>query len=280
MDLQYALRSAVHDLSTLSLLKPRNLAVQGHLITMHQSGTHWLITMLCNALCAEYELPPLAHIRDRSLLGRPQDPIVHPDVPRLIQSHEIPSPIVHSRLSQRFVRFPKYVLLTRDLRAALVSYYEKHRDQLNMPFAEYLRHHGWTRTRVRRDLWHRIRFLNAWHRDRQRLPEGHVLSIRYEDMKSCTLRELRRVWEFFGFPSHDDAFFEAAIEASSKDRMARREDPQSAFRVVRQSRRHPFEWFSDEDREYFCRMTREHLRDSFGYDYSDWSVDIPQSVAA
>jgi hypothetical protein len=262
------------DLPSLTLLKPRNRRVHGHIITMHQSGSHWLNFMLASGMCRAWGVPPPQHIADRSIVGRPQDSIVHAGIPRIVQSHEVPSPLVHAAPLPRLLRFPQYVLLLRDVRAAMVSQYEKkkHMEPFQLSFSEYLRNRRIMGNEIRRDIWHRMRLLNAWDRDIGRLPPGRVLIVHYEDMKRDAPRELQRVWDFFSFPAQSSRFFEECVAASTKGRMAQQEQPGANMKVVRESERHPFEWFSADDRAFFTATVRRHLRHWFGYDYNDWTV--------
>ena len=277
MQLRRLYRFLRQDLPSLTLLKPRNLQVHGHIVTMHQSGSHWLNYMLSTCISSAYGIAPASHIADRSIVGRPQDPIVHERIPRLVQSHEIPSPLVHAWPLRKLLPFPRYVLLLRDVRHSMVSHYEKkkHLEAFSIPFAGYLRNNRIVGNEIRRDIWHRMRLLNAWDRDLIRLPVQQVLIVHYEDMKRDTPRELQRVWEFFAFPQQPSAFFEDAAEAATKDRMSRQEQPNASMKVVRKSGRHPFEWFSDEDRAFFTDTVRKRLNNWFGYDYADWT--IPES---
>jgi hypothetical protein len=272
--LRHLFRFVRQDLPNVTLLKPRNRRVHAHLITMHQSGSHWLNYMLSLGLCRVYGVSELQHIADRSLVGRPQDTIVYPGIPRLVQSHEIPSPLVHAFPLPQLLRFPRYVLLLRDVRAAMVSQYEKkrHMSPFQISFSEYLRNERVIGNAIRRDLWHRMRLLNAWDRDIRRLPKGQVLITRYELMKEHAARELQRVWDFLEFPLQSPVFFQSVVAASTKDQMAAHEQPGAHMKVVRASQRHPFEWFSPEDRDYFTATVRRHLRNWFGYDYTDWTL--------
>ena len=72
-------------------------------------------------------------------------------------------------------------------------------------------------------------------------------------------------------PPQDNTVYEAAAEAANKRNMARMEYPDREYRIVRDSSRDPFEWFSDTDRDWFAATCRAELRNDFGYDYDDWS---------
>lgn len=262
------------DVPSLTLLKPRHRRVHAHLITLHQAGSHWLNHMLADCLQREYAVRELAHIRDRSIIGRPQDEAIYPHLPRIVQSHEIPSPLVHAWPVRALLRFPSYIVLVRDLRATLVSYYEKSKElePFRMSFADFLRNERIIGNPIRRDLWNRIRFLNAWARDLQRLPRRQTLLMRYEDLCADPAIELQRIWAFLELAPHAREFFSEAVVASSKGRMSCNEHPGERLKVVRASGRHPFEWYRADDRAYFVAAMRRHLHNWFGYDYDDWTV--------
>jgi hypothetical protein len=278
MRMRHFYRVARQDWPKLSLLRDRQ--VHAHIVTMQQSGTHWLTHMLCAALAEVYGLPELADIDDRRLIGDHKRPAVYSHIPRLIQTHNIPSPICHAWPLRSALRFPRYVILLRDIRAALVSHYEKHHAR-SMTFSDYLRNHRIIANPVRWDLWYRIRFLNAWDREIRRLPPSRVLVLNYEGLQGRPLEELRRTWAFLGLPAADDAVFTRAVAHSTKDRMSAKESPEKTARVIRRSSQHPLEWFSEDDRAYFESVCATYLRQTFGYDYSRWDdVPVPARPAA
>lgn len=280
--LRQAYRFLRHELPAFTLLKPGNFHIAGHIMTMHQSGSHWLNNMLSQGLIREYQLPELQHIRDRSIINGPRHDKVYWRLPRIIQSHEAPSPLVHSWLMRQIVPFPKYVFLVRDIRAAMVSGYEKrqHLPAFQVPFAQYLRNDRLIGNTMPRDLWLRIRQLNAWNRDIRRLPTDRTLVVRYEDMKAEPAAQLQTVWRFLELPPRDASFFQDAVDASSKERMAAREHPEQQSRIVRKSDRHHFEWYSPADREYLTAITDAWLHHTFGYNYHDWTIPAADQRAA
>jgi hypothetical protein len=279
--LRQAYRFVRHELTAFTLLKPGNFHIAGHIMTMHQSGSHWLNNMLAEGLIREYQLPELHHIRDRSIINGPRHDKVYWRLPRIIQSHEAPSPLVHAWPLCRLVPFPKYVFLVRDIRAAMVSAYEKkrHLPAFQIPFSAYLRNDRLIGNDIPRDLWLRMRQLNAWDRDIRRLPPERTLVVYYERMKADTAGELRRVWSFLDLPGHDEAFFAEIVAATSKERMAAKESSEGA-KIVRTSERDALEWYSAEDRAYFTATVDAWLRNHFGYDYHDWSRPGEQRAAA
>lgn len=272
MRLRHVYRVVRQDWPKLSLLRDRR--VHAHLVTMQQSGTHWLTHMLCAALAEVYGLPELADIDDRRLIGDHKRPAVYSSIPRLIQTHNIPSPLCHAWPLRAMLRFPRYVLLLRDIRSSLVSHYEKHHAR-SMTFAGYLRNRRIIANPVRWDLWYRVRFLNAWDRERRRLPPDQVIVMRYEEIQSNPSEELQRLWTFLALPDAPAAVFTRAVMVSTKERMAAKEAQDKSARVIRRSTRHPFEWFTDDDRAYLERVCAAYLSNPFGYDYSRWDGASP-----
>ena len=272
--LRYAYRLIRQDWPKLSLVRDRGVAC--HIATMQQSGTHWLTHMLSVALAEAYDVPEPDDIDDRSLIGNHKHPAVYPHLPRIIQTHVIPSPLCHAGPLRTLLAFPRYVILLRDMRASLVSHYEKNHVR-EMTFAEYLRNDRIVGNRVRWDLWYRIRFLNAWCREIGRLPAAQTHVMRYEALQADPLGELERVWSFLELPLTDGLLFRA-VERSTKDRMARKETTAQPGKVIRKSNRHPFEWFSEDDRAYFGAVCGAYLEDNFGYDYAQWDVLGPLAV--
>ncbi|MFT5349403.1 MAG: hypothetical protein ACI9MF_000215, partial [Gammaproteobacteria bacterium] len=120
------------DISNFSLIKRRNF--DGFLISMHQSGTHWLKHMLATALTHKLDLPPPQYIHANDVIPGPKGPPVNKILPRIVSSHSIPHALLGSRLFRRLVKLPPYVVLVRDIRATLVSTYEKWKEHYNCDF--------------------------------------------------------------------------------------------------------------------------------------------------
>ncbi|MFG0333084.1 MAG: sulfotransferase domain-containing protein [Maioricimonas sp. JB049] len=259
---------------SLLLLKPRMRHVQAHLVTMPQSGTHWLCYMIALGLSRTFSVPGPAHIADRRFVLRPQDRVIHPELPRLVHSHNIPHRLVHSRLCLQRLRFPRYVLLLRDLRETIVSQYEKKRQLpgFDIAFSDYLRQRLPAGHPFHITVARRFEFLNAWTRDIDRLGSERLLLLRYAELRQAPRKTLQRLWQFLDFPEMDAPAFEQVVAEASKDRMAQHERPDARVRVVRQSSRHAFDWYTPADREYLTAKCHTGLTNWLGYNYDDWSV--------
>jgi hypothetical protein len=178
---------------------------------------------------------------------------------------------VHCAPARKLLTFPKYVVLVRDIRAAMVSRFEKRRHDFDLSFSQYLRDHRLFGREHKWDLFKRIVFFNAWGRVCQALPEQtHV--VHYEHLLADTAGELARVWRFLDLPVSDPLMFRRAVAASTKARMSAREAPDRLRNLVRMDGREPAAWFSPADRQYFSEQCRRHLKHDFGYDFQDWST--------
>ena len=259
-------RHAWHrNLGNFALIKHR--ACDGHLLSMHQSGTHWLKYMLANALSHQYGTPPPQYNHANDIIGGPKDPLRYPQLPRLISSHSIPHPLLRSRSVHRMLALPPYLLLIRDIRATLVSNYVKWRDTYRTDFSEYLLGDPLGR-RYNSDIWWALRFLNAWGKVRRKVPE-RVGIVRYEDLERDPIGQLSRAAAAFGLELSHDAV-EHGVAVSSKAHMAAKDDPERPSGTVRADDTDPLAAFEVEDRRVFERICAQFLGDDFGYDYTTW----------
>lgn len=268
MDLAYGSRYLRHDLFRLSVFWHRN--THGHIVTGQQSGSHWINNLLAFVVSEEYKIPPLKHIDERIIIGHPRLPQTYPHVPRLVWTHHAPSPLVHAAPLRALFRYPKYVLLLRDIRASLVGQYEKHKQDTSLTFSQYLRDNRLIGRSFKWDLDKRIVFFNAWGRVRELMPD-QVHAVHYENLRINTAIELERVWRFLGFPISDPTVFQRAADACSKANMSRNEPPVRTHNLVRNDERDPVEWFAPGDREYFSMRCTKLLKHAFGYDFHDWT---------
>lgn len=279
MNLTYLARYVRHDLFRMSLLWQRD--ADGYFATGQQSGSHWISNLMAAAISRQYGVEKLDHIRDKSIISHPRMLQRYPHLPRLVRTHHAPSPLVHCAPVRSLVKFPKYVVLLRDIRASIVSRFERQTEELaGISFSESLRDHSlWGRS-TKWDLYKRIVFFNAWGDVARRLPEQTLL-VHYENIRENTVGELERIWRFLDLPISDSSIFAQAVAECTKDRMAARDPHINNIVLVRKDDRDPVEWFSPADREYFSMRCRQLLRHSFGYDFDDWSSAkcAPQSDA-
>lgn len=268
----FQLRCSHHVWFNAGSLRRRDFA--GQIASMKQAGRHWIMYLLGHTLAELYDKPPPHDIHDQRFIGNPkrQPGPAYPEMPQLVSSHALPHALMFNRPVARALRFPRYLVIVRDMRHGLVSSYEKWKDTYRVDFATYLRSSPRRkRYRFTNDIWRQIEFLNTWGRVAA-MPEYDTLVVRYEQLQTDTPGTLRRVCEHFGIQAPDDTI-QRAVQASSKDKMAAkntRDEP--GFNIVRRDKRHPFTWYTQADRAAFNHIVNRHLRHRFGYDYDDWST--------
>ena len=257
--IRYHARTVERGLLTLRTVG--HLWYDGVFVTMQQSGTHWTRYMISLILARLHDLPPPAYIHDRSIFGKP----IYRDIPRIVDTSMYPNYFLRSRALFRLLAVPKHVILVRNLRDALVSHFERRKDDFNVDFSTYLR--GDIRRRIwRTDIWTRIRFLNAWGPVVERQPE-HVAVLKYEDLKADTRGQLARVCDHFNIAGVTPNLLDEVIAASSKAELAKLPDPRRIKTPVRLNPRPTDEWYSDDDRRFFAEACRRYLKYTFGYRY-------------
>lgn len=258
------------DLTNLSLVRHRNS--DGHIISMHQSGTHWLRNMLSLAMARAYNLPEPEYIQDNDFICAPQDASKYPKIPRIVSSHQIPTPLITNRLALSLIRLPDYVLLMRDPRVIAASHYRRFEARYKIPFSEYLRanvellRQNSKKRKFDKDIWWDLRFQNSWERMMQLRP-GHIHLVRYEELRRDTARHLRAIMQFLHMPAIDDETLAWCIEQSSKESMAQKESPDIAHKVVQQDNKNPLAIYSDDDKRFFVETYRKYCKADFGYDF-------------
>ena len=253
------------ELGNFSLLRSRHCV--GQIVSMHQSGTHWVKFMLANALTAQYELPPPQFNHANDIIGGPKDAIIYPNLPRLIASHSMPQRWVVLPVVRTFLPFPRYVLLVRDIRASLVSNYRKWQTRYDEPFSTYLRGDP-SGKRYNSDIWWNKKFLNAWRRFLLAHPD-RVCTIRYEEVSASTAEHLQQISEFLKLELSSNAI-QAGVDAGSREVMAQRDDPNRPPGAVQSESVDWRSFYTDDDRRWFELFAHEHLVDSYGYDYTTW----------
>lgn len=234
--------------SNASLLFRRSF--DGHIVSMQQSGTHWLKNML-------------AHIQDDSIIGHTKSPPVYKNIPQIVHSHGYPHALT---LRLPVLHYPRYLVLLRDLRDSLISHYERFNVDYNVDFATYLR--GDIRQKkFRSDIYSRIRYMNEWGDVLLRAPERTAL-LRYEDLRKDTEAELLRVAGFLGIAGVTAEVAARAIAATTRDKMAQKPNPDVKTTVVRTEHKPVSDYFTPENQAIFDDICARYLRHGFGYGYA------------
>lgn len=255
----------------------RHRHVNGWIVSVPQAGSHWLKFMMGHAIAAAYGAPPPENIQDERLCGHPRRPprdlASRFNFPVTVHSHTMPHRLMRRASIRHALHFPRYVILVRDLRAALVSNFEKWKDRYNCDFSTYL--HGDVRFRKRStgirfnsDIWMRMRFLNEWG-DIMRRDPARFLVIRYEDMVKDPAAATLSTLAHFGFSRVTAEHARLGAARATKDEMAAASNDRQKRVVVRDEKRHWSTWFSADDRKFMAAVTLRNLVHPFGYDYQD-----------
>ena len=264
MKIAYTYHSLRRDISNFSLIKHRDF--DGFLVSMHQSGTHWLKHMLATALTFKYDLPPPEYIHANDVISGPKDPRNHQSLPHIVSSHSIPHILFENHLFQNLVTLPPYVVLVRDIRATLVSNYEKWKEHYACDFDDFLRG-DISGHRFNNDIWWCFRFCNRWGYLAENFPDG-TLIVKYEDLAKNPLPELQRICRHWQLQL-DDSALSYAINESSKEKMSQKKDPDTPFgvNVVRDNNKSYREWYNEKQSRYLSNITKSFLSYDFDYNY-------------
>lgn len=265
-NLQFELRCLNHRWFNTTMIRRRDF--DGHMASIPQSGRHWIIYMLSLCMAEVYGKPPPETIQSQDFVGNPKKKPRYPELPQFSSSHSLPHGLMYNRLVARKLKFPKYLIVVRDMRHSLVSCYEKWKKEYRVDFATYLKSAPFS-SGFHNDIWRQMQILNEWGRIAG-MEEYQTHVVKYEDLKANTAAALRGICQFFEIEA-SEAVIERAVAASSKSAMKKRSQPVNPGEVViREDSRHPFEWFSPTDRKLFEEICAQNLKCSLGYDYSCW----------
>lgn len=257
-------RDLENDLQAFHLVRYAG-AVDGFLATAKNSGTHWLRFMASHAIAHRLNLAPpetSSGPGSDAFIGHPKHDRVHARAPRIGSSHNIPSRLITVAAEAGMLDLPPTVVLVRDPREALASYYVKWAEAYDLgTFSQFLRRPAPGRKKVD-DVWWFVRFLNRWGALAAALPD-RVLVLKHEELKADPGAGVRQLWAHFGVRL-DSADVAAAVAVSSKQAIAEKLDPAYGEAIVPSEARRAVVW-TDEDRAYLSALLRGHLRHGFGY---------------
>jgi len=261
---KYKYHALRRDFFNFSLLAHRDF--DSMLITMHQSGTHWLKYMLTLALVEKLGIDRPEYIQEDMFFGNPSSYQCKYKISRIASAHSIPHLLLGSKLLNMTLRFPRYIVLVRDMRASLVSNFEKwkHDDEYT-DFSTFIRGDEKGK-KFNSDIWWCLRFYNAWGRILENIPDS-TMFIRYEDLTTDTFNTLKNISAFLELDLSDD-LIQFGIDEASKDKMQKKNDP-TALTVVSDDKRNPVDWFSETDKQFFIKTCKDHLKYDFGYNFND-----------
>lgn len=260
-----ALKDLDSDLSSHHLARYAG-RVDGYLVTAKNSGTHGLRFMLSAAIASYLDLPAPTRSSgpdSNDFIGHPKNGWKHEIAPRIGSSHNIPSRLMGILGHADVVHLPPTVVLVRDIRQALTSYYLKWRDQYELgSLSDFVRRPA-PGTKGVDDVWWFIRFFNRWGEAQAALPE-QVVTVRYEDMKTDPATCVDRIWRHWGV-TLDPVDLDAALAVSGRQAVARAQDPAYGETIVPDLKKREAVTLSDDDRAYLAEVFSHHLKHDFGY---------------
>lgn len=263
-----ALRDFDNDLSSHHLMRYAG-RVDGYLVTAKNSGTHGLRFMLSHAIAHHLGLPPpptSSGPASNDFIGHPKNGWGYPDIPKIGSSHNIPSRVMSLIGARDLMQLPPTVVLVRDPREALASYYVKWAERYGLgSFSDYLRRPAPGLKKID-DVWWFIRFFNRWGEALVARP-GDISVVRHEDMKRDPAETIRRVWAHWDV-ALTEADIAAGVAVASRDAVARGLDPAHGEAIIPDARRREAVVLSEADRAYLEELFTRHLRHDFGYGLS------------
>jgi len=242
----------------LSLSNERNT----YLITMPQSGTHWIQALLVKSFVDYYDLD----YEIKGLGTNTTAPILRSDYVGNINEKIPQVQTYHFRYFFLF-RSKKVIFLIRDLRDAMVSQYDKYkRNHNDTSFSELLRK-GLPQEKSPWLLEDRIKLLNSWGGNKSKTDK--FLVVKYENLKEDAERELRKILNIVGIPEVSDDFLSNVVDFCSVENMKKIEKKSKGeFSAMNKGKAGRYQYyFSEQDLEYFRKIVDKKLDYDFGYDY-------------
>ncbi|AKH42850.1 hypothetical protein FHS61_000623 [Altererythrobacter atlanticus] len=240
-------------------------ARDAYVLSYPKSGRTWLRTMMGHMILRQYGVEtdnPMEIQHFWKISSKiPNIGFTHDDYPNLKFGSEVETD--KSRYSGK-----KIVLLTRDPRDVVVSYYFDAKNRMKVidcDMEHYLRHERGSIDAV-------VAFYNAWARNRTG-PRGFHW-ITYEDMHADAAGVLRSTAGFLGIPEPGDKLLQDAVQFGSFDNMRKTElkdgfkherlrpaDPDNpdSFKVRRGKAGGFVDYFSKETIEYIDNYIDENL---------------------
>jgi hypothetical protein len=265
------------NVNSFHILKYR--MVDGFFVSAKNSGTHWLRFMLSAALASHYQLPPprfSSGPESDAFIGHPRHRAVHAAAPRIGSSHNLPSKIIPWLGERRLLALPPTVVLVRDIRDAMLSYYLKWHADTGMPLGDYVRG-GPGGRRTPANAWWFMRFFDHWG-EMIRAFGPQVLVVRYEDVQASPATWIRRIGAHYGV-RFTDADLDAAMAVCGHEAVERQLDPQYGEVIVSDRDRRAAVQLSPEDDRYLLSLFRAFLKHDLGYGYGRPAEPPPAAAA-
>lgn len=207
-----ALRPGVVRKHVQALLEERS--ADAFLLSYPKAGRTWLRMMIGRAVVSHFDIAD-ADVYDLSQLSDKAP------VPRILVTHDDNphrKPPERLNRSKRKYRGKKVVLLIRDPRDTIVSYYFQRTKRRQRPYAGDLSAFLHEREGGFDSL---LEFYNIWAECRD-VPAAFLL-VRYEDLRSDPTGELRRVLDFLGLDVIEDSLLTEVVDALTFEKMRKME---------------------------------------------------------
>ncbi|MDB5429784.1 MAG: hypothetical protein JWP35_900 [Caulobacter sp.] len=253
------------NLNSFHILKYR--MVDGFFVSAKNSGTHWLRFMLSAAIAHHFDLPAPAFSsgpESDAFIGHPRHPAKFAQAPRLGSSHNVPSKVICWLGARRFLALPPTVVLVRDIRDAMLSYYTKWHAGTGLSLADYVRG-GPGGRRTPANAWWFMRFFDHWG-EMQRAFGRQVMVVRYEDVQASPEVWIRRMGAHYGI-DFTEADLAAALAVSGREAVASQLDPGYGEVIVPDRQAREKVRLSPEDDRYLLEVFGAYLQHDLGYGY-------------
>lgn len=264
METAYVARVLADNWTNFSVLRHR--AFDGFLVTSKNSGTHWVKYMLAVALAETYGIEPPEYFSEnavRPYIGWPKDAPVFPELPRLAFSHTIPPRLIDWAPVRAAASLPPYALCVRHPMSILASHYAKWAYDIEVDWMTYLRGDPAGKA-YRCDLYWLARFWNRWGRLMQIEPSRFHL-VHYEHTRGNPRAVLEGMAAHWGITLAPEAI-DAALQAGTKEAMAKKVDPDAEPNVLQQRSESLEERFSGEALDLYREKVAALFRYDLGYD--------------
>jgi len=189
-------------------------AREGYVLSYPKSGRTWLRTMMGFVVCRRYGLDVVNPMEIQHFWKMSSDVpnigFTHDDYPNLKRGTDVETD--KSRYSRK-----KVLLLTRDPRDVVVSYYFDAKNRMKVidcDLTHFVHHEKGSIDAL-------VAFYNAWAANRH-VPRGFHW-ITYEDMHRDPVEVLRSTLEFFGMPRPEEGLLQEAIKFASFENMRKTE---------------------------------------------------------
>ena len=236
------------------------------LVSFPKSGNTWLRFLLANVLKVHYEIEldvnffTIHEIIPDIYISRYLDsagPFGRTDIPRIIKSHSSYNPY-----------YFRVILLVRDPRDALISYYHYARERGTIS-PDYTLSQFIRSSKYGVSAWNE--HTESWYLT---LKQGQIVQIfLYEDLLKDPKAQLYRIMNLMGLTVEDAKLSEAA-QLSSKEKMRESENTHRSTYLIKNKERsfvrkgiaQAGKDLSEEDRKYVEDSTRK-IAQMMGYDY-------------